>query len=280
MLATASKDLASLSGEQLAADIKREYEAAEDGLRRSARHAFNAGCLLIEAKSRLAHGEWLPWLSENFPGTRATSAKWMKLAGSLLDASEDKCKETLHLPIEKAIESLGSGPASPHVTNNSGNNEWYTPVEFLESARAVLGEIDLDPASSKTAQKNVRAKKYYTAEQDGLAKQWKGRVWLNPPYSSDLVAKFCEKLVQSAVDGDVTAAIVLCNNATETRWFEALSRVASAVCLPTGRIKYLDETGAEQNSPLQGQAFLYIGKDVKGFAEIFCAHGPTWRQAL
>jgi hypothetical protein len=59
--------------------------------------------------------------------------------------------------------------------------EWYTPKRYIDAARKVLRSIDLDPATSKLAQTVVKAKTFYTAEDDGLSKQWHGRVWLYPP---------------------------------------------------------------------------------------------------
>ena len=105
----------------------------------------------------------------------------------------------------------------PHVANNSGNNEWYTPSEYIEAARKAMGSIDTDPASNDIANKVVKAEKYYTIETDGLAHDWHGNVWMNPPYSSDLITKFIEKLKEQR--GNYEQAIILVNNATETQWF-------------------------------------------------------------
>ena len=175
----------------------------------------------------------------------------------------------------RALHARDDDPpaATPHVSHNSGNNEWYTPPEFIAAARTVMGGIDLDPASSAKANEFVQAPRYYTAEDDGLEQAWSGRVWLNPPYSGDLVGRFAAKTVQAIRDGDIDQAVVLVNNATETTWFQLLACHAASIALPKGRIRYLDETGEPKQSPLQGQAFLYFGPHVEHFQAVFSAFG-------
>lgn len=56
----------------------------------------------------------------------------------------------------------------------TGENEWYTPMRYIDDARAVLGDIDLDPATSEFGQSRIKAKEYYTLEADGLAHPWAG----------------------------------------------------------------------------------------------------------
>lgn len=158
----------------------------------------------------------------------------------------------------------------PHVANNSGNNEWYTPAEFIEAAVDVMGCIDLDPASNPIANKVVKADKYYTAEDNGLDKTWSGNVWLNPPYASDLIGKFADKLLLEKEN--YTQAIVLVNNATETEWFNKIVSIASAVCFPKSRVKFYMPDG-KTGAPLQGQAVLYIGENASKFTEVFCKLG-------
>lgn len=107
----------------------------------------------------------------------------------------------------------------PHVTFNSGNNEWYTPEKYIELARQVLGVIDLDPASCELANETVKAERFYSEQDNGLTKEWTGRVWMNPPYGSDLIGQFTEKFTEEYNAGNITEGIVLVNNATETAWF-------------------------------------------------------------
>jgi len=181
--------------------------------------------------------------------------------------SQERARNALDIPSEPIeVEHR------PHVTNNSGCNEWYTPEKYLNLAREVLGEIDLDPASCEFANNIVKALRYYSVDDDGLTKPWHGRVWMNPPYSSDLVTKFAEKFVNEYNGGNVVEAIVLVNNATETAWFGSMVSVATAVCFPRGRIRYQSQT-RESLAPLQGQAFLYFGNSADKFLRVFSEIG-------
>lgn len=163
----------------------------------------------------------------------------------------------------------------PHVSNNSGENEWYTPAEYIEAARSVLVEIDLDPASSRAANKVVKAKRIFTIADDGLSKTWRGRVWMNPPYAQPLVSQFADKLAASVKERSVTTAVVLVNNATETAWFRTISAISSAVCFPTGRVRFWSP-GKDSAAPLQGQALLYVGTRLPQFRQAFSPLGEVW----
>jgi len=164
--------------------------------------------------------------------------------------------------------------AKAHVSHNSGQNEWYTPAEFIDAATAAFnGIIDCDPASSEIANQTVNASTFCTKEQDGLSKRWFGNVWMNPPYAQPLISQFCEALAQRYEDGEIAAAIVLVNNGTETSWFQRLAGVASAICFPRTRIKFIDANGDPRGAPLQGQAILYAGDEPKRFVEEFQKFG-------
>ena len=161
------------------------------------------------------------------------------------------------------------GNDSPRLSRRSANEEWNTPADVLAFVQAVLGQIDLDPASSHHAQITVGAQMYFTKEQNSLDKPWLGRVFLNPPYTRGVVELFAEKLVHEySVARRVTEAIWLCNNSTDTAWFHTLASHAGAILFPRGRIGYYgtDASGAAtRGKPLQGQAIMYFGSRATTF---------------
>lgn len=167
-----------------------------------------------------------------------------------------------------------------HVSHNSGNNEWYTPPQFIESARKAMGGIDLDPASSEVANRTVKATKYFTAETNGLAQKWSGRVWLNPPYSAPLIGQFAVAVANKMHDGEISQACVMVNNATETEWCQGMLARASAVCFPSSRVRFHDHTGTPAKTPLQGQAIIYFGSEVASFVREFKQHGACFRSCF
>ena len=188
---------------------------------------------------------------------------------------------------KKSVIKAASKPAQaqqilndkPHVSENSGNNEWNTPADYIAAVHAVMGGIDCDPASSKEANKVVKAEKFWTVKDDGRSQKWGERVFLNPPYSSPACGNFCAELARRLRDGEIKEAIVLVNNATETIWFNALVQVTSAIVFPSGRVKFLDTHG-NPGAPLQGQAVLYCGANENKFVAEFGKFGWACRVLL
>jgi phage N-6-adenine-methyltransferase len=170
--------------------------------------------------------------------------------------------------VQSAVDTLTEKrPVSYHVSDDS--YDWYTPQEYIEAARGVMGSIDLDPASSDKAQETVRAGEYYTKDNDGLSQEWFGNVWLNPPYNMPLIEQFIDRTIEEYTAGNIETAIILTNNSTDTGWFHKL--VNHPFCLTRGRIRF--ENGEERLATRQGQALFYLGDNPDLFAKVFSAFG-------
>ena len=157
------------------------------------------------------------------------------------------------------------------------SDEYYTPEYIINAARTVLGRIDLDPASCERAQSVVNANTYYSKDDDGLCKTWRGRVWLNPPFSDP--KPFVIKLIDEYEAGNVQSAIILTNNSTETRWGQALI-ARYPVCFVGAkegrgsRIAFWKENPAEpEKGNRYSQMIFYLGNHPDRFAQIFSEHG-------
>ena len=61
--------------------INEEHELCERASQDALGHAIEAGKLLTEVKAQLNHGEWLPWIDENFTGSERTAQIYMQVAG-------------------------------------------------------------------------------------------------------------------------------------------------------------------------------------------------------
>jgi hypothetical protein len=150
--------------------------------------------------------------------------------------------------------------------HSSESNEHYTPPEVVEAARTVLGKIECDPFSCELANEVVGAELYYTAEDDGFAQDWYGRVFCNPPggvlekkaqlangatRSSSAVA--WAKLLEEYDAGNVHSAIFVGFNLEVMRMTQLASRscLDFPFCVPRERLHFWGEsvpfdTGAPQ----------------------------------
>lgn len=163
-----------------------------------------------------------------------------------------------------------------------GAFERFTTPEVIEAARQVLGRIDLDPASCEIAQQTVRAKKFFTIEDDALGREWVGKVFLNPPFFTGLYQKFIDKLVGEIKAGRVTAAILLTNSRTDPRWFSTAVSSCASVCFSAGRLHFALPTTDGQaaildSTPMRGQVLFYYGQEPDCFEQEFSKFGNCLR---
>jgi phage N-6-adenine-methyltransferase len=157
------------------------------------------------------------------------------------------------------VESPGAGKIPISQTEDYDGDEWRTPPEYIEKVRAVLGRIDLDPASTAAANKTVKAKRYFDKAHDGLAQEWSGQIFLNPPYSGELVRRFCSKLVTTLDSVLAAPAVALLNSDTSTQWFHLLANKAECLCFPKQRIAFLDASGKKVPGNRIAQVFFFFG---------------------
>jgi DNA N-6-adenine-methyltransferase (Dam) len=199
----------------------------------------------------------------NLGVTKTQSANWQQLAALP--------KEKFEIRVEHAkarVEGIASSAPNYPKAIFTGNNEWFTPAEYIELARRTMGGFDLDPASHALAQETVRAGKFFVAEDNGLEKPWCGKVWLNPPYSRGLLSLFVDKLLAEWASGAVSQAILLTHNYTDTEWFHTAARASQMICFPNRRVRFRSPVG-DESSPTQGQAFFYFGEDNSAFHRAF-----------
>lgn len=162
-------------------------------------------------------------------------------------------------------EASAPPPADTEPTNS---DNWYTPPWLIDAARAVLGRIDLDPASCDAAQETVRAATHYTEVIDGLAHEWYGCVWLNPPYSEPL--PWIQRLIDTHTAGDVEAAIVLVNTVNTPQWARMLWRADYPICLLNKRVGFWRPSGATKGGDRDQMVVLVCRSDDTERRDLFC----------
>jgi phage N-6-adenine-methyltransferase len=255
-----------------AVEMGELYRKARSAMVDSIRYLIEAGHRLAKKKQEVRRGNWLPWLEANTDvlGFGVSAAgKLMKVASKFVAGYEFDQEQALAISREIWGHNVRG-------TQGTGKDEWFTPPEYIKLARAVLGTIDLDPATHEAAQAVIKATNYFTKADNGLEQEWHGRVWLNPPYAQPLIEDFVKKLLAERKAGHVTAAIMLTHSYTDNAWFQAALKVTDAICFKRRRVKFYELEGDEAN-PTQGQTFFYFGSEADKFVRTFGRIGSASR---
>lgn len=147
---------------------------------------------------------------------------------------------------------------------SSGSDEWATPPPLFN---ALSGEFlfNLDAASTHT---NALCSRHLTAEDDALSADWlaltssperpKGAVWLNPPYSRGLQAKFLQKARNESAKflGPIVCCLIPARPDTLI-WHKTVFPCASEIRFLKGRVRFV---GAKASAPFPS-ALVIFGQD-------------------
>lgn len=123
---------------------------------------------------------------------------------------------------------------------------WLTPPQILSQ----LGDFDLDPCAAECAPFHAGAALSYTVAEDGLVQPWRGRVFMNPPFSNTVpwLRKHSEhregiSLVPASVESIV--------------WRECVWKRAGAILLLHGRTRFCNPDGSTTTGrPLRSIALI------------------------
>lgn len=189
---------------------------------------------------------------------------------------------------------------------SSSSVEWYTPESFMEKVYGTLDDIDLDPACND-GEPNIKAGAYFRQIDDGLSRQWWGRVFLNPPYG-DTIGDWARKFAEEYRLGHMSEGIALLPVRTDTAWWHELAAEDLSVCFLKRRLKFksphpgaspAEEDFEDPADYLEAETrytkalalhlkpasatfpsvVVYLGKYWRGFAAEFAEMGKSYREA-
>lgn len=89
---------------------------------------------------------------------------------------------------------------------------WSTPQWLFDQLNAQYG-FQTDVCALP---ENAKCARYFTPEENGLVKEWRGSCWMNPPYGRE-IAKWIKKASESARGGATVVSLIPAR--TETRWW-------------------------------------------------------------
>jgi phage N-6-adenine-methyltransferase len=130
---------------------------------------------------------------------------------------------------------------------SSKTDMWATPQAFFDKLHAVF-RFETDVCALPD---NAKCETYYTPDKDGLAQDWKGTCWMNPPYGREISA-WVQKAYRSAKENGATVVCLLPAR-VDTRWWHDYC-ANGEVFFVRGRLKF---GGAENSAPFPNAVVVF-----------------------
>ena len=207
--------------------------------------------------------------------TVKNAEKFADAVDTIADTYGDEAKQNILSGVVKLPQKVITQTAKQLYTSETP--EWYTPRIIIDSVLELFGKIDLDPCSNgKGDAANVPATEHYTREDNGFARAWHGKVYVNPPYGRE-VAQWVEKVTAEYQAGNISEAVILIAARTDTRWFNLLAKTGTVWCAVEGRLLFSTPGVKTSNAAPFPSAIFYLGDNVQDFYHCFKHHGPIYR---
>lgn len=119
-----------------------------------------------------------------------------------------------------------------NVHFSSKTDLWSTPQDFYSALDKEFG-FNLDPCATK---ENAKCAEFYTLNDDGLAKDWAGIVFMNPPYGRE-IGKWVKKAAYEVERGFASIVVCLLPARTDTKWWHDYV-IGNEIRFVKGRLKF------------------------------------------
>jgi phage N-6-adenine-methyltransferase len=139
---------------------------------------------------------------------------------------------------------------------SSATDDWATPDDYFQEVVDAFGPFDIDVCADCD---NAKAPVYFTKDQDGLAQQWEGRCWMNPPYGREIGA-WMQKAYESALNGAFVACLVPAR--TDTAWWHNFA-MRGEITFIRGRLKF---GKAKNSAPFPSALVIFRPQDFSDLA--------------
>ena len=132
-----------------------------------------------------------------------------------------------------------------------GSREWETPWELFRKIDS-LYHFTLDVCATP---ENKKCERFFSKADDGLAQEWKGVCWMNPPYGRD-VEPWIKKAYKAA-DSGAAVVVALLPARTDTKWFHRYIYGKAEVRFLEGRVKYVRKDGKSGPAPFPSMIVVW-----------------------